>query len=480
VQTLRPGETVTELTARSAQRWVLILTSAASLMVALDQLVVATALTAIQRDLHASIETLEWTVNAYTLTLAVLLVAGAVLGDRYGRRRLFVLGLAGFVVASAGAALAPSTGLLILARAAQGAASALVLPLSMSLLTAAYPAQRRGAALGIFTALTGLAVVGGPLVGGAITEGLAWEWIFWINVPIGLVVIPLVLTRISESRGRQGRPDIVGVLLAGCGMLGLVWGLVRGNAAGWGSAEVLGALLAGALITALFVAYELRVAEPMLPMRFFRHRAFGAGNIASFLLYASLLSTVFFLAQYLQASLGYGPLDTGLRFLPWTLTLFVVAPVAGSLADRIGARPLVAAGLALQGGGYLWVAANAAADRPYTASVLALVLSGCGTSMAMPAVQQAVLGAVPDAVGMASGTFNTLRQLGSVFGVAALAAVFAAFGGYGSPQSFADGAAPALALAGGLGLLGALAGLAIPAVRGAVLPVGVLEPSHAG
>ena len=473
---------MTQQMAPSAQRWVLILTSAASLMCALDQLVVATALTAIQRDLHASIETLEWTVNAYTLSLAVLLVAGAVLGERYGRRRLFVAGLAGFVLSSAGAALAPNTGLLIAARAVQGAASALVMPLAMALLTAAYPAHKRGAALGIFTALTGLAVVGGPLVGGAVTEGLDWTWIFWLNVPIGLLVIPLVLTRIADSRGVPRRPDVPGVLLAGCGMLGLVWGLVRGNAAGWASVEVVGTLLAGALVTAAFAAYELRAREPMLPMRFFRNRSFGAGNTAAFLLYASLLSTVFFFAQYLQESLGYGPLAAGLRFLPWTATLFVVAPLAGVLADRIGPRPLVVLGLAMQGAGYLWVAANAGSDRPYTASVLALVLTGCGTSMAMPAVQQAVLGAIPEAVGMSSGTFNTLRQLGSVFGVAALAAVFAACGGYGSPAEFAAGVAPALAVSGSLAILGAVAGLALPPARAATAhpAARVLEASHAG
>jgi EmrB/QacA subfamily drug resistance transporter len=456
---------VTDIQTRSAQRWVLILASAGSLMVALDQLVVATALTAIQRDLGASIETLEWTVNAYTLALAVLLIAGAALGDRYGRRRLFVIGLAIFVASSAGAALAPNTGMLIVFRAMQGAGSALVMPLAMALLTAAYPPERRGAALGVFTALTGLAVVGGPVVGGAITQGLDWTWIFWLNVPIGLAVIPLALTRITESYGNRVRPDVPGVLLAGCGMLGLVWGLVRANSAGWGSTEVVAALLAGAVLTALFVAYERRAAEPMVPMGFFRIRAFSAGNLAALLLYASLLSTVFFLAQYFQVAQGASPLGTGLRFLPWTTMLFVVAPTAGVLADRIGPRPLMVAGLAFQGGGYLWLAANIADHRAYVASLGAFVLTGVGTSAAMPALQQSVFGAVPSAVGKSAGVFNTVRQLGAVFGVSALAAVFSARGGYASAQDFTDGVAPALALSGLLALLGAVAALAIPARR---------------
>jgi EmrB/QacA subfamily drug resistance transporter len=312
-------------TARASQGWVLALTSAASLMVALDQLVVATALSTIRRDLHASLATLEWTVNAYSLSFAVLLITGAAMGNRFGRRRMFVVGLIIFALSSAACALAPGIGWLIAARTAQGVGSALVMPLAMALLSAAFPVERRGAALGVFTALTGLAVVGGPLVGGAVTEGLAWQWIFWINVPIGVIVIALVMRKIDESAGAPTRPDIVGIVLAGGGILGLVWGLVRANAVGWASAEVVGAFGCGAVLTTAFVVWELRVTEPMLPMGFFRIGAFSTGNVSALLLYASLFSAVFFLAQYLQVSLGYGPLAAGLRFMPWTATLFVVA-----------------------------------------------------------------------------------------------------------------------------------------------------------
>ena len=318
------------------QKWVLAITSTAALMVALDQLVVSTALNAIRNDLHASIATLEWTANAYSLSFAVLLVTGAALGDRFGRRRMFVVGLSVFSLASAACALAPGTGALIAARAVQGAGSALVMPLAVALLTSAFPVEKRGRALGIFTALSGLAVVGGPLAGGAVTEGISWQWIFWINVPIGAVLVPLALIRTSESHGSRARPDLLGLALVSAGMLGLVWGLVRANAVGWGSAEVVGALATGAAMTVAFAVWETRAREPMLPVGLFADRAFTGGNIAMFLFTATLLSSVFFLAQYLQISLGYSPLGAGLRFLPWTLPLFVVAPVAGRALDRIG------------------------------------------------------------------------------------------------------------------------------------------------
>jgi EmrB/QacA subfamily drug resistance transporter len=453
-------------TLKATPGWVLALTSAAALMVALDQLVVANALSTIQRELHASSETLEWTVNAYNLSFAVLLMTGAALGDRLGRRRMFVGGLGLFTLASAGCALAPGVGWLIVARAVQGAGSALVMPLAMALLSAAFPIETRGRALGLFTGLTGLAVVGGPVVGGAITEGLAWQWIFWINLPIAIPVILLVLARIDESYGPKIRIDSVGLGLAGFGALGLVWGLVRGNAAGWVSIEVLATLTAGAVLSALFVAWELRAAEPMLPMRFFRIGAFSAGNASAFLLYGSLYSAVYFLSQYLQVSLGYGPLAAGLRTLPWTTTVFVVAPLAGALADRIGSRPLISCGLLLQAAGLGWIAWNADHGRAYSSSIAALVIAGCGVSMAMPSVQNAVMNAVPrSAIGKASGTFNTLRQLGGVFGIAILAALFAARGGYATPAAFNHGVAPALGVSAGMSLVGAMIGLATPARR---------------
>src|SRR3954454_25100255 len=254
----------------SGTRWVVVLTAIGSLMAALDTLVVSTALSTIRLDLGATVEQLEWTVNAYNLSFAVLLITGAALGDRYGRRNLYAVGLGLFAAASAAAALAPNVGTLIAARAVQGAGSALIMPLGLALLSAAFPPEKRGAAIGIFSAITGLAVASGPLVGGAVVEGLAWQWIFWINVPIGLATVPLVLRKLRESRGPDAALDLPGLALVTGGALGVVWGLVRGNSAGWASPELIGSLAVGAMLVAAFVAWELRAPEPMLPMRFFR------------------------------------------------------------------------------------------------------------------------------------------------------------------------------------------------------------------
>src|SRR5919197_1295871 len=439
------------MTARTSRVWVLALTSVASLIVALDALVVTTALSTIRTDLEASIEQLEWTVNAYNLSFAVLLLTAAALGDRFGRRRLFATGLGLFTAAAAACALAPDVGFLIAARAVQGAGAALVMPLSLAIVSAAFPPERRGSALGILMGVTGLAVASGPLVGGAVAQGLSWQWIFWINVPLGVLTLPLILTRLDESFGADAGLDVGGVALATAGALGLVWGLVRGNTAGWGSLEVVAALVAGALLTIAFVAWELRVREPMLPMRFFRSRSFSAGNAASFLLTASLFGAVFFMAQFLQTGLGYGPLGAGLRLLSWTVTLSVCAPIAGALVDRIGARPFIVVGLLLQGAGMGWIALIAEPGLAYGRLIAPLIIAGCGVSMALPAMQSAVVSSVaPQAIGKAAGVNSMMRQLGGVFGIAILVAVFAGAGGYASAQTFADGFAPAIGVSAGL------------------------------
>jgi EmrB/QacA subfamily drug resistance transporter len=410
---------------------VLALTSVAAFMAGLDVLVVATALTTIRHSLGASIGQLEWIVNAYTLSLAVLLMTAAALGDRFGRRRLFVAGMALFTAASAASALAPGIGWLIAARAIQGAGAAMLMPHAMALLSAAYQPERRARALGVFSGVMGLAILAGPIVGGAVVQGLAWQWIFWLNVPIGLLLIPLVRTRIEESFGPRVRLDAGGVLLVTGAALGLVWGLVRGNAAGWGSAEVVASLAAGVLLAAGFVAWELRTATPMLPMRFFRSRAFAAGNAASFLTFGSIMGGAFFFAQFLQTGLGYGPLGAGLRLVPWTVGISLVAPLAGSWVNRVGERPLMVGGLAMQAAGFGWVALIAKPGLAYPALIVPMLLAGCGVSIAMPATQNAVMGAVPLAsIGKASGAYNTLRKLGGAFGIAILAAVFSATGGF--------------------------------------------------
>jgi EmrB/QacA subfamily drug resistance transporter len=456
----------TVMSNKSATRWVLLLTGIGSLMAALDTLVVSTALSTIRLDLGASVEQLEWTVNAYNLSFAVLLITGAALGDRYGRRKLYALGLALFAVASAACALAPDVGWLIAARAVQGAGAALLMPLGLALLSAAFPPEKRGAAIGIFSAITGVAVALGPLVGGAVVEGISWEWIFWLNVPIGLLAVPFVLTRMRESFGPDTSLDIPGLALVSGGALGIVWGLVRGNQAGWGSPEVVASLAAGALLAAAFVAWELRAREPMVPMRFFRARAFSAGNAAIFFTLASLFSAVFFYAQLLQTTMGYSPLQAGLRLLPWTATFITVAPIAGALADRIGERPLMVGGLLLQAVGMVWIALIVEPGLAYSQLLAPFVVSGVGVSMAIPAAQNSVVGSMAtDALGKAAGVNSMMRELGGVFGIAVAVAAFAAAGSYASSTAFTDGFAVAIGVAAGLSLAGAIAGLALPGRR---------------
>jgi EmrB/QacA subfamily drug resistance transporter len=466
--------------ASPAQRWVLGLASTASFIVVLDMLVVATALTTIRQDLGSSIGQLEWTVNAYTLSFAVLLLTAAALGDRFGRRLLFVAGLAVFGAASAACALAPTVGWLIAARAVQGTGAAMVMPPALALLNAAFPPQRRGWAMGIFGAVTALSAVVGPVVGGAITQGIAWPWIFWLNVPITLIAIPLVLGRIKESRVPAGSLDVAGLILGAGAAFGLVWGLVLGNSAGWSSAGVLGTLVAGALLAAAFVLREARAAMPMLPMRLFGSRAFSAGNAVIFSLNASLTGAVFFMAQFQQVTLGQDPLDAGLRLLPWGVVPFLIAPRAGALADRLGERPLIVTGLLLQTAGLTWIAAIATPSVSYPTMIVPMVVSGAGLALAIPAVTKSVVGSVaPGDIGKASGSFTTMRQLGGAFGVAILAAVFAAIGSYDSAAAFGDGFRPAMAAAASLALAGAIAGLMLPGQRQVRPAAAAAEPhSH--
>ena len=444
--------------------WVLALTSAGSLMAVLDAMVVATTLNTMRTELPASIEALEWTMNAYNLSFAVLLLTGAALGDRFGRRRVFIAGLVLFVAASAACALAGSVGWLIGARAAQGAGAALIMPIAMALLSATFPPQERAKALGIFSGVTGLALIAGPIVGGAIAQGAAWQWIFWINIPIGLIVIPLAYRRVPESFGPGTAVDGAGVVLVTGAALGLVFGLMQGNVAGWGSREVLAALGAGLVLAAGFVVWEMRARAPMVPMRLFSVRAFSSGVGACFLYSAGMYGVLFFLPQFLQTAQGYGPLGAGLRLLPWTATLFVVAPVAGGLVNRIGERSLVVAGLVLQAIGMAWIAAIAAPDLAFIELVAPLIITGAGVSMAMPAAQNAVLNSVarPE-VGKASGVFNMFRFLGGVTGIAIAVAVFMAVGGFGSAKAFTTGFVAATGVSAILSLLGAVAGLWQPA-----------------
>ncbi len=445
------------------QRWALGLASLASFIVILDVMVVATALTAIRRYLGASLADLEWTVSAYTLSFAVLLMTAAALGDRLGRRRLFAAGLAVFAVSSAGCALAPDAAMLIAARAVQGAGAAAVMPMALALLNAAFPPARRGWAIGIYGGVTALAAVAGPVLGGAVTQGLGWQWIFWLNVPVALAAIPLVLTRISEATGPGGAVDLPGLVLVTAAALGLVWGLVQGNTAGWGSAEVAGPLAGGAGAAVAFAAWERRAVRPMLPMRLFRSAAFSAGNTAIFVINASLTGVIFLMPQFQQVVAGQDPFGAGLRLLPWGIAPLLVGPRAGALADRIGERALVVTGALLMAAGEAWIAAVAGPGTGYLPLIAPMTVVGAGLALVMPAVTRSVTSTVPPGdIGTASGAFATMRQLGGAFGVAVLGAVFAAAGGYSTPAAFSRGFAAALAAAAGLALAGAAAGTILP------------------
>jgi EmrB/QacA subfamily drug resistance transporter len=447
---------------RTATIWTFAITSVALFMTTLDNLVVTTALPVIHRDLHASLSGLEWTVNAYTLTFAVFLITGAALGDRFGRRRMFVIGLAIFTAGSAAAALAPSIEVLIAARAIQGFGGAIVTPLTLTILSAAVPAERRGLALGAWGGISGLAVAIGPLVGGAVVEGISWQWIFWLNVPIGLALIPLARLRLQESRGPNDALDLPGVGLASVGLFGIVWGLVRGNQVGWGSPEIVGALVLGSAVLGLFVLWELGAKEPMLPLRFFRNRTFTAANVASLLMFFGMFGSIFLLAQFFQTVQGYSPLQAGLRILPWTAMPIFVAPIAGALSDRIGGRPLMVTGLGLQAAGLAWIAAVSTPTVAYSALVVPFILSGVGMALYFAPVANVVLSSVrPEEEGQASGANNAIRELGGVFGVAVLASVFAHYGGYRTGQTFVDGLVPAIYVGAGFVAAGAVAALGI-------------------
>ncbi len=448
-------------------RWTFAIVSIALFMVVLDNLVVTTALPSIREDLGATIQSLEWTVNAYTLSFAVLLLTGAALGDRFGRRRVFTIGLGVFTAASAAAALAPSAGLLIAARAVQGAGAAAVLPLTLTLLSEAFPAGRRGLVIGLWSGISGLGVAIGPLIGGAVVDGISWHWIFWINVPIGLVLIPLAARKLTESYGPAKELDLPGLVLGGLGLLGVVYGIVRGHELGWTSPTIVGSIAAGLALLAAFAAWELRAPHPMLPLRFFRSRTFAAANGVGFIMYFGVFGSIFLLAPFLQVTQGLSPLEAGIRTLPWTGMPMLIAPIAGLLSDRIGARPLMAGGLALQAGAIAWLAAVSTPTVPYSELVLPFIMAGAGMALVFAPSANAVLSSVrQEEAGQASGAANAIRELGGVLGIAVLASVFSGSGSYASPQAYTDGMVSAVWVGAAVLAAGALIALLIPGRAG--------------
>ena len=443
--------------------WTLVIVSLGLFMVVLDNLVVNVALPSIHRDLAASIQDLEWTVNAYVLAYAVLLLTGAALGDRFGRKRMFIAGIALFTASSAAAALAPSTGLLIAARASQGIGAAIVTPLTLTLIADAFPPERRGIALGVWSGISGTAVALGPLVGGAVIQAASWHWIFWINVPIGIALIPLAATRLVESHGSSRHLDLGGLALASTGLFGVVFGLVQAQSEGWTSPVVMSALIAGVVLVLAFVAYERQAPAPMVPLNFFAKRSFAVTNAVSLAMYFGMFGSIFLLSQFLQNVLGNTPLQAGVKLLVWTGSTMIVAPLAGYFSERFGSRPFMIAGLALQAVALGWLASLASVNISYASMVAPFILAGSGMALVFAPSAAAVLASVrTDQAGQASGATNAIRELGGTLGIAVLATVFTSNGSYASAQSFVAGLVPAMWVGVGVLAVGALIAAALP------------------
>ena len=446
----------------SARVLTVLLTSVAYFMVALDTLVAVTALPSIHRDLGGNVGTLQWTVNAYVLTFGATILTAAALGDLIGRRRMYVLGLVVFTAASAACALAPNIGVLIACRAVEGVGAGIIMPLGLTLLTSAFPVERRGAVVGIWGGVAGLAVASGPLIGGAVTQGLNWHWIFWVNVPIGILAAAGARLRLRESRGPATRLDLPALVLVAAGVGALTWGLVQAGQSGWGSAQAITALCLGASSIAGFIAREKRAAQPMIPLGLFRSGSFSAAVATQFLLAAAIYSAAFLTSQFFQFALGDSPLGTGLRFLPWTATPMVIAPIAGAVFDKIGARPLIVPGLLMQAAGFGWIVYLAARSSGYASYVAPLLIAGVGISMALPCVSAAGLNAVgPESLGKAAGVMNTMQQFGAVFGIAIATTVFNAHGSLATAATITSGYRSALAVSAGLSVLGAVTAFGI-------------------
>ncbi|WP_432888644.1 DHA2 family efflux MFS transporter permease subunit [Kribbella sp. CA-245084] len=432
-------------------------------MVTLDNLVVTNALPVIKTELGASLSDLQWFVNAYTLAFAALLLTAAAIGDRLGRRRMFLAGIVLFTLASAACALATEPWMLTAFRAIQGIGAAAVMPLSLTLLAGAVPEKQRSAAIGIWGGISGLGVAVGPVVGGAVVDGLNWQWIFWLNVPVGVFAVLLAARVLSESRGTAKRLDLLGLVLATAGVLSIVWGVVHGADDGWTSGSVLGSLIAGVVLLAAFIGWESRTSAPMLPLRLFSVRSFSVVNIVSFTFAVGVFGSVFLLAQFFQVVQHYTPFQSGVRTLPWTAAPLVVAPIAGLIVDRVGPRTLIVTGQLLLAAGLGWIALITTATTQYGDLVAPFILAGIGMGLTFAPSASVVMNSASDADrGVASGTNNTIREVGVAMGVAVLASVFASAGSYESPTSYAAGLVPAVWTGAAIVAAGALVAFLLP------------------
>jgi EmrB/QacA subfamily drug resistance transporter len=432
---------VTPAATRRVPLWVAIVaTSLPMFMATLDNLVMTSALPVIRTDLGSSVGQLSWFMNAYTLSFATFMLTAATLGDRLGRRRIMLAGISLFTVASIASALSTTSGALIASRAVQGLGAAAIMPLSLTLLAAAVPPRMRAAAIGIWGGVSGLGVALGPVIGGAVVEGVSWQAIFWLNVPVALVALPLLLLAVPESRGTWQRLDLVGAgLLGGAVFLG-IWGIVHGNDDGWTSTGVLGSLVAAAALVPAYLLWARGRAHAVLPLRLFSSRGFSVANVIGLTFTIGMFGTVF-----LQIVQGYTPLEAGLRTLPWTAAPMVVAPIAGAIAGRTGLRSLLVTGLVLQTGSLVWFAALTENGSGYASFVPALLMAGVGMGLTFAPSATAVLDGLPEPdFAVASSANSTVREFGVALGIALLTAVFLGNGGQLTPVGYDGAIGPAL------------------------------------
>jgi EmrB/QacA subfamily drug resistance transporter len=454
-------------TPRKSPLWLVIIAASVPMFMAtLDNLVVTNALPVMAEDLGATLEELQWIVNAYSLAFASLILFAVALGDRLGRRRIFVTGIAVFTTASALCAMATDPSLLIAARALQGIGAAAVMPLSLALLAGAVSAKMRPLAIGVWGGVAGLGVALGPLIGGAVVEGLTWHAIFWLNVPVGIVAIALVYVALGEAYGRKVRPDLVGLALAATAVFGLVFGIIRGNEAGWTSAQVLTGLIGGSVLLVAFLLWERRTTDPLLPLSLFRDRSFSAANGVGLLFSIGIFGAIFILIQFMQVVQGRSPLEAGVMTMPWTMAPLIVAPIAGLIAPRVGTRVLIVTGTTLQAAGLTWIALTMTPDVPYSTMVPAFLLAGVGMGMVFAPSATAVLANMREEDhATASGTNSTVREIGVALGIAILAAVFTGNGGELTPTGYTDAAIPAVWTGVVFLLAASVVGLALPKHR---------------
>jgi EmrB/QacA subfamily drug resistance transporter len=413
-------------------------------MVMLDNTVTNVALPSIQRDFDASLSALEWTINAYTLTFAVLLVTGGRLGDIFGRRRVFLIGVVTFALASATIGFAPTDGWLVASRAVQGVGAALMMPGTLSIISHAFPPHERGKAIGIWAGVSAIALAIGPLVGGWLTEDVSWRAIFFLNLPVAAGAIAITLFAAEESRDEtvDRRLDWPGIATLTAGLTALVLALVEGNSQGWGSFEILGLFGISVAALAAFAVIELRSPAPVVDFAFFRSRQFLAANGVAFMVTFAMFAMFFFLALYMQNILRYSPLETGVRFLPSTLMVMVAGPVAGRLTDRIGPRWPMTGGLVLVAAALAWQS-RIDVNTSFGYLLPAFIVMGLGIGFVMSPMSTAVMNAVDRSkAGVASGTLSMSRMVGGTFGVAALGALVAAIGRSDLEQSLPKLASP--------------------------------------